>query len=1042
MPPRVFTIPPSAPFLPTLIKAMIGGKLGFRLADDPLALAAVTLYLPTRRACRLARDTFLDALQLDAAILPRIVAIGDIDEDELAFADMAAGAIAADALALPPALGGLERRLLLAQLVRKWASAPQLRGTSGIPLVAQTPAAACALADDLARLIDDMTMRGVAWDKLDDLVPDALDPYWQLTLKFLELARQSWPEILSERGFVEPAARRDALIKAEAARLARMTDAPVIAAGSTGSIPATAALIATIARLPHGAVVLPGLDTALDEASWRLIGGDAPDAAPAPGHPQFALQALLARIGIARDAVQSLAAASGRERLVSEALRPAAATDLWRTRAADAGFDAHTEAALASITMIEAANAEDEALAIAVALREAMEQNKTAALVTPDRALARRVKAALDRWDITAEDSGGEALADTQAGVFARLAADAALGDLAPVTLLGLLKHPLLRLGARDNARTVAALERAILRGPRPRSGTVGLSHALEAFRAQHGKFWSKQGSELHRSDPRLSLADSDLAAAADLVRRLAEALAPLESLGRHEHALGEIAARHRAVVAALSRDGERERAFAGADGAKLADALDELAVSEAAAGLRIAPSDYVELFSAAVADRVVRRPPLPAARVRILGLLEARLTANERVVLGGLVEGAWPPDSRTDAWLSRPMRLALGLDLPERRIGLSAHDFAQMLGAPEVFLTRAAKIGGAPTSPSRFVQRLAAVAGERRWQAALDRGTVYLAWARTLDRPECVTAEPRPAPKPPRAARPKRLSVTEIEHWLRDPYTIYAKHVLRLAPLDAVDTAPGAAERGTVIHNVLREFSERFAGDLPADPAGALVEMGKKHFAALEDFPEARAFWWPRFQRIAQWLGGWEAGRRANFDLVAAEIRGEIEIALADGAFKLSGIADRIERDAAGRYVILDYKTGSVRTEKQVRTGLAPQLTLEAAMLRQGGFKGEAASIPAGGSVAALAYVALKGGARAGEFMPIDFKDGSPDLQADRAFAKLAALVRRFDDDNEPYRSLVHPMWRARYGDYDHLARVKEWSSTGGPEDDIPGAP
>src|SRR5271154_1854290 len=216
---RVFTIPASAPFLPTLIKAITGGKLGFRLADDPLALAALTLYLPTRRACRLARDAFLDALNIDAAILPRIVAIGDIDEDELAFAEMAAGAIAADALALPPALGGLERRLLLAQLVRKWATAPEVRGASGTPLVAQTPAVACALADDLARLIDDMTMRGVAWDKLDDLVPDSLDPYWQLTLKFLDLARQSWPEILRERGFIEPAARRDALIKAEAARL-------------------------------------------------------------------------------------------------------------------------------------------------------------------------------------------------------------------------------------------------------------------------------------------------------------------------------------------------------------------------------------------------------------------------------------------------------------------------------------------------------------------------------------------------------------------------------------------------------------------------------------------------------------------------------------------------------------------------------------------------------------------------------------------------------------------------------------------------------
>ena len=274
MPPRVFTIPPSAPFLPTLITALTGGRLGFRLADDPLALAAATLYLPTRRACRLARDAFLDALDRDAAILPRIVAIGDIDEDEIAFAEAASGAIAADALALPPALGGLERRLLLARLIMTWAAAPEVRGASGGPLVAQTPAAACALADDLARLIDDMTMRGVSWDRLDGLVPEALDPYWQLTLKFLQIAREDWPDVLRERGFIEPAARRDALIKAETARLARKTDAPVIVAGSTGSIPATADLIATIAHLPHGAVVLPGLDTDLDEASWRLIGGD------------------------------------------------------------------------------------------------------------------------------------------------------------------------------------------------------------------------------------------------------------------------------------------------------------------------------------------------------------------------------------------------------------------------------------------------------------------------------------------------------------------------------------------------------------------------------------------------------------------------------------------------------------------------------------------------------------------------------------------------------------------------------------------------
>jgi ATP-dependent helicase/nuclease subunit B len=1030
---RVFTIPPSAPFLPTLIKALAGGRLGFKIADDPLALARVTLYLPTRRACRLARDAFLETLNVEAAILPRIVAIGDIDEDEIVFAEAASGAIAEDALTLPPALGGLERRLLLTELVSKWATAPEVRGAEGVALVAQTPGAACALADDLARLMDDMTTRGVSWDKLDGLVPDALDPYWQLTLRFLRIARESWPAVLGERGCIEPAARRDALIRAEAARLAR-SDAPVVVAGSTGSIPATAQLIATVAHLPHGAVVLPGLDTGLDEAAWRTIGGDDRAGVPAvPGHPQFALQALLARIGIAREAVVALAPASGRERLVSEALRPAPATDVWRARAIDAEFGAHADAALASVSVLEAANAEEESLAVAIALREAVHAGKTAALVTPDRALARRVKAALARWNIVAEDSRGEALIDTAAGVFARLAAETALGGLAPVTLLALLKHPLLRLPVGHRGRAVAALERAVLRGPRPRPGSAGLAHALAVFREQLEKFHRREATDLHRSDPRLGLADADVAAADDLVGALAAALAPLENVADGARRLSDFAARHRDVLAALSRQGEHEHAFVGVDGVRLADALDELAASPAAAALLVEAADYVELFAAAIAGRDVRPPPRLSARISILGLLEARLADTDRVVLGGLVEGSWPPESPTDAWLSRPMRLALGLDQPERRVGLTAHDFAQLLGAPDVILSHAAKVAGTPAVPSRLIQRLAAVAGPR-WRAAVERGAVYLSWARDLERPAAIVPAPQPAPKPPRAARPGRLSVTDIEDWLRDPYTIYAKYVLRLSPLDPVDMAPGAAERGTLIHAAIGEFTQRYAERLSADPAHDLIELGRPHFAALEDFPEARAFWWPRFQRIAHWFAGWELQRRAGIAAIAAEIKGEIEIPLAGGSFRLRGIADRIERRHDGSYVILDYKTGSARTEKQVRTGLAPQLTLEAAMLRRGGFP----NIPGGGSVAQVGYVLLKGGARPGEPKLIDFTKGTADSQAEHALARLTALAARFADESEPYRSLVHPMWATRYGDYDHLARVKEWSATGGELDDI----
>jgi ATP-dependent helicase/nuclease subunit B len=1033
--PRVFTIPSSAPFVPLLIRALLDGTLvpGFPAGGDPLALAGATLYLPTRRACQLARDLFLERSGESPAILPRIVAVGDVDEDEIAFAEASTGGLGAEALALPTPLSGFERRMLLTQQVLKWVDRITPNRSGEAPLVANNPASALALADDLARLMDDMTTRSVPWERLDQLVPDALDRYWQLTLEFLKIAREAWPAILAERGTIEPAARRDALIKAEAARLASRTDGPVIAAGSTGSMPATAELIATIAKLPHGAVVLPGLDTALDAQSWELIRAEE---APAVGHPQFAMQALLHRIGIARDEVVTLVppAPDGREYLVCEALRPAAATERWQ---ALGGTDAleRLDRALAGVSVIEAANAGEEALAIAVALREALETpGKTAALITPDRALSRRVGAALARWQVAVDDSAGDGLPDTRAGLFARLAAETALGGLPPVTLLALLKHPLLRLRAAEGAhlRAVAALEQATLRGPRPRPGSAGLIQALATFRAELGNLKRGEPSNLHWSDPRTLVAEWELDAAVALLERLRTAIAPLETSAPTPQPFAALAAWHHDVLAALSLDERGESAaFAGDAGEKLAEAFDDIA--RGTGGLTVVRADYAELFKTVIGNRVVRRPQLAGVRVRIFGPLEARLQSVDRVVLGGLVEGVWPPETRSDPWLSRPMRHALGLDPPERRISLSAHDFAQALGAPEAILAYPTKLAGAPTVTSRFVQRLAAVAGEASWGRARANGARYVAWARALDRPADVKRIDKPEPKPPRAARPTALSVTDIENWLRDPYTIYAKHILKLRELDAVDLPPGAADRGIVIHGALSEFTKTFAAGLPADPAAALIEIGQKHFAALEDYPEARAFWWPRFQRIAHWLAAWEIERRGMVKTLVAETSGKIDIPLGERTFTLRARADRIEALVGGGLAILDYKTGTVPTEKQVRIGVAPQLTLEAAILRHGGFSG----IAAGGSVAELAYVSLKGGTPAGENKPIEFKEGDADAHAERALAKLTEVALKFEDEEQPYLPLVLSMWKSRYGTYDHLARVKEWSVGGDDEDE-----
>jgi ATP-dependent helicase/nuclease subunit B len=894
--------------------------------------------------------------------------------------------------------------------------------------------------------MDDMVTRKVEWTAFDGLVPDALDQYWQYTLRFLNIAKDVWPEILRAHDRIEPMARVNRLIEAEAKRLVAEHRGPVIAAGSTGSRPSSAELLRVIAGLPQGAVVLPGLDTDLDEDAWHSIGGgEDGGAGPSSNHPQFAMHALLQKFGLRRDDVEQLGvpAAHGRELLMSEAMRPSTATSRWHQRLAEPEVAEKIVAGMTNLAVIEAANSEMEALAIAVSMREARELQKSAALVTPDRALARRVIAALGRWNLEVDDSGGDALMDTAAGIFARLSAEAAAKQLEPATLLALLKHPLLRLGAAHGAfrSAIATLEQAVLRGTRPAAGSGGLKRDFSAFRQELAKLRVKEASTLHHAEPRTRLKDHDLDHAAALIDRLQAALAPLESLDPSQpHDLAELAARHRSVLIELSRGDDGVLAcFSGHAGTALAEAFDELFSGPAKSGLMVALADYPEVFYTAFADHAVRRPEVSGAQLRIYGQIEARLTHCDRVILGGLVEGVWPPAPRNDPWLSRPMRHQLGLDLPERRIGLSAHDFAQLLGAEEVILSHAAKVGGAPSVASRFLHRLEAVAGEARWEAAKARGKIYLDYAHELDRPEKVEPVAQPMPKPRRAARPTRMSVTEIEDWLRDPYTIYAKRILKLTPLDPVDMPLSAADRGSAIHDALGEFTQAFATALPADPASELRRIGERHFAALMQRPEARALWWPRYLRIASWFSGWERERRITVTSIDAEVSGSISIALDDSrSFTLTARADRIEHRTDRTFAILDYKTGQPPTGKQVRMGLSPQLTLEAAILRAGGFR----NIGAGSSVSELLYVRLSGNNPPGKPILLELKVNkgdepqSPDDAADEARRKLETLVRAFENQDQAYTSLNLSMWANRYGRYDDLARIKEWSAGGLGED------
>ncbi|MFS8035685.1 double-strand break repair protein AddB [Xanthobacter sp. AM11] len=1010
--PRVFTIPSSAPFLPTLARALLDGVLveGFAPRSDPMALAGATVFLPTRRAGRLFAEALLEAAGGTALLLPRIVPLGDVDEDALAFSEDA------PVLAAPHAIAPVHRRLVLARLVAHWRDT--LAKAVEREAVAAGTAATFALADALGSLFDDLTTAGLSVDRLDGLVPDELDRYFRIGLDFVRIARRAFSAYLAQAGLVEPAARRDALVDAEARRLSALGPGagPVIAAGSTGSMPATARLLKAISRLPRGAVVLPGLDDALDEASFARL-ADARDGAP--DHPQFGLARLLATLEMTRADVVPLArpAAFGREVLMSEALRQAETSDLWASLGARLPADALARA-MEAVSVVEADDPRAEALAIALVLRDSLERpGETAALVTPDRDLARRVAAEMARFGVALDDSAGTPLAESAAGRLARLLVAAAAEACAPVPLFALLSHPLAHFGLPPGAKAeaVAALELVALRGPRPRAGIAGLQDAITAF--------DRDG--LRGSDPRRRVDAPRLDQARDLATRLDRALGPLLAFGsaRGAQPLADLVCAHHAAFEAAAGP-LRSTAEEPAEAA-LARTFETLAAA-AADGPALTLSAYADAVGALFSDAMVRPVAEPHARIRILGPLEARLVHVDRVVLGSLVERSWPQVSETDPWLSRPMRAELGLDLPERRIGLSAHDFAQSFGAPQVVLTYAAKVGGAQSVPSRFVQRLKTVAGEAAWAAAQARGARFLDGARRADAGPPVPRAARPAPAPPLALRPRRLSVTEVETFLRDPYSIYARHVLGLAVLDPLDAAPGGAERGSALHEAIGRFTSAFPQELPPDALPLLLAEGRRAFAPLAAFPAEHALWWARFERAAAFLVAFERERRPGLARVVAEAGGAHDIALSGGPFRLTGRADRIEVARDGSLAILDYKTGTAPSAKQAAT-LAPQLPLEAAMARRGAFAG----VPAA-DVSDLLYVELKGAAAGGEVKPVRVKGSTTQDLAEAALDGLTGLLEAFEDERQGYRSLAAPQWQGRFGDYDHLARVREWALAG----------
>ncbi|WP_455480763.1 double-strand break repair protein AddB [Bartonella sp. B12(2025)] len=1032
--PRVFSISSGTAFLPHFVDALLSGALIDNFApngDIQTALTDTIIYVPTRRAARALRVAFSERSDKKSTFLPTIRPLGDLDENSFLF-------IENHTSALNPPIGESERLLLLARLIRFWREnlPDHLRamfGTEDVLIPAHT-ADAIWLAQDLAQLMDEIETKAADWSKLKEIAPDMVAEWWQITLNFLTIVTQSWPQILQEKQRSDPVLWRNTILKIHAETLCRTNPSkPIIAAGATGSIPAVAQLLKVISYLPKGAVVLPGLDLHMDEAQWNALGStnekkttsDFSDHADNVfSHPQYHLKKLLSLMKCSRIHVREIGQQSAtqkrRSALLSEAFRPVSTTDLWAQIVRD-----DYENLCANWSLIEAINEREEALTIAVALRNAIEEpKKTAALITNDRNLARRVVAELQRFGIEANDSGGIPLAQTLPSTLLRLLLESIFQPNDPIAFLSLLKHPLTTLGQNRHhfRKMVENFELFVLRGS---TGRINICECDQFFET-----WVK--THLHNSNNTFDQHKSEEARL--LCHLLVKAVKPLTSLMKQqkECTINEAAI---ATVEVFENFGCNENnslvnLYENEAGQALSTFLCELVSDQS--GLKFHLHEWPAMFSALIATRSVTPPPGGHPRLFIWGALESRLQTVDTIIIGGLNEGSWPITTRNDAFLSRPMKMMLTLEPPEHRIGLSAHDFQWAMGMNKVVMSRAKRVNHAPSIPSRWLQRLETVVGKQVWKQICTRGEILLHWAKTLDSTKLIAHAQRPCPVPPLEIRPRHFSVTEIETLRYDPYAIYAKKILRLKPLKALIHDPSSAERGTLYHAILAAFCTKIKNPNATNALDALLAIGREEFNKLNLSCDTEAIWWTIFENFAPFFIQWE--RNLGFRERYVEVTSK-KIPIGTTGVTLSGRADRIDVLPGKIVEILDFKTNTPPSSKQVRNLLFPQLALETALLMQGAFTGFQDF-----TLSNLFYIPLNKKGEIKSQSVLSDKEAKDQKNAinlgEKAWEHLISLMEYYQNPQQGYLSHAVPLQKPYESDYDHLARLWEWSSGSHKED------
>ncbi|HEU5046360.1 MAG TPA: double-strand break repair protein AddB [Rickettsiales bacterium] len=981
MPDNIYNIPANFPFSDTLAHFVLQ-----TYGADPLQLSKILILLPSRRACGALRDAFLRASGGKPLLLPRMQPLGDVNEDTL----LVTGETP---LTLRRTEDFVFRRLfILADLITK---------KNGARIDH-----ALRLAVELATLLDELERERLPIGDLSKLAPEDFAQHWQLTVDFLKIISEYWPLIAQEENIVSDAAYLNSMLEEICALWRKAPPShPVIVAGTTGSVPATAELIRTVASLPQGMVVLPGLDTQAGGEYLEHID---------ESHAQWGMCRLLEKLECALEDVRTIAAppelgqgSEARLKLLSEVMRPAEVSEIWQHLELD------VQAALPGLKSITCADAQEEAVAIALLLRETLEHpGKTAALVTHDRSLARRVCAIMKRFGVEIDDSAGVPLLQTPTGSFLRLVIEAAESNLAAIELISLLKHPLTHAGLERIACLEAAreFELAILRNPH--LALKGSWKAVMQGLRNEGITYFIQTIE----------------------QAFAPFIALLETAQQETCTLQELIAAHIQCAETLAG----EALWQGPESQSVSDLMAQLQQVGQGRIVQDAGTTYLEMMDVCFAGKVYRPSYGGHPRLKILGPIEARMQLFDRMILGGLNEGSWPQEAGGDPWLNRPMRAKVGLPAPERAIGLAAHDFVMLANAPEVYLSRSAKVNGSPATPSRWLVKLGVLLEKFGVQDALEDRR-WQRFVALLDVPQEEVRISEPEPKPPLAARPNTLSVTQVETLLRNPYAIYASKILELYPLEPIGRELNGADFGNVLHKVLEEFVRLHPQTLPPNAEAELLQLGKARFAPLFHNEKVRALWWPRFMQVAQFVLAQEHERRRAIEQVLAEVTGSRRF----GEFTLTGRADRVERNRDGSLAVIDYKTGQVPSGNDIASGLSSQLVLLGLIFQSSrGYaeepkattpQSEGVSVSEGGdalaplqTIQSLEYWRLQGGEAAGEVKFVE--PGKIEAFMKAAEEGLAQLIEKYSDPQFPYRCIPVPDHAPAYDDYAHLARIAEW--------------